>query len=502
MDISGTARYPAWMPALPASAALLAFVSWISGGAPFITELAWILVFGTCILFIGMDLKNFPRFFGVGAAVCFGGFLFWLGIDYFQTWSYFFSGSDEIQRGLAPGMHWGEQSPELIAKASFYQFLFLTFMSIGLMLPGGKWIVHLIGKTPQPANSNTFFVIICGLFAFGLLPYFLFTTRAPHVAIWLSITGMRTGEAGIWTVGRTGTINFSWGGYVVQWLEIGSFAGLLAAFYGIFLAKTGITKVACSIMWLYTLAMAFGTGTRGNIGFACFPPMGMLFIKYQAQSLVTRKWWKPYAICLVFIMFMYPLVVIQGLFRNTGLAKVTAQDLTQGLRDNSMFSHSLFVFYKIPDQHEPFYSGLFPGSSWIMPIPQAAFYFAIGPIPRTLWLDKPTNPAMAWASRERAGVAQTETVYTGISSSLAGSWFATCGIAGIIEGGLLWGWLLAVFDRATWYARTKPLVVLIVLALQTFMFRSFRDPDYNMIYPILIGIAVFWVASLFIQKQR
>jgi hypothetical protein len=75
-------------------------------------------------------------------------------------------------------------------------------------------------------------------------------------------------------------------------------------------------------------------------------------------------------------------------------------------------------------------------------------------------------------------------------------------VAGLIEGGMLWGWLLAVLGRSLWQARAKPLIILVVMAGHTFVFRAFRDPDYQMIYPIMIGCAALWMLSMFSAKQR
>ena len=67
--------------------------------------------------------------------------------------------------------------------------------------------------------------------------------------------------------------------------------------------------------------------------------------------------------------------------------------------------------------------------------------------------------------------------------------------------GLLWGWLLAVFDRTLWLSRWKPIVLIIVLGLQVSMFRTFRDPDYNLFYPLLIGVVALWAVNLMIPKS-
>lgn len=33
------------------------------------------------------------------------------------------------------------------------------------------------------------------------------------------------------------------------------------------------------------------------------------------------------------------------------------------------------------------------------------------------------------------------------------------------------------------------------------MFRTYRDPDYNLFYPLLIGIAALWLLCRFVQRE-
>jgi hypothetical protein len=490
-----------WIVMPPLLATLLSGVSWISGGIVMLNDLAWGLVAIASLLFIFMELMAFPRRMGVSGLVLFGATWAWYVMDYFKYWSGIM-GDQSLAGGSV--LTAGAVSIEVLSKVCFFHFLFITGMSIGLLLPGGNWIIRILIKTPHPQKAGALLTLIIVLFLFGLLPYFLFNSEPFYQAVWHQMTAMRSGEAASWTIGRSaGAMNFTWGGYVNQWLDVGRFAGLIAAFYAIYVARAPMTKIICWMMWCYTFGVAFGTGTRGEMLYACAPVAGLLFIKNQTNLLQWAAINRIKAYVSVFLVFaaMYTAIQVQGVFRNVGLSNASLSQIDfSDPRDNVIFSTSIFVFQKVPDPVTPFFERLFPGQGAFMAIPQAVFYFVIGPIPRTIWNTKPFNPAFEWASLARTGAANINES-TSISTGLVGNWYALCGPIGLIEGAILWGWIMGVFDRALWLARWRPLVMVLVLALQISIFRGFRDPDYNLFYPLLIGIAMLWIMNAIIPKQ-
>src|SRR5205085_2424052 len=137
---------------------------------------------------------------------------YWFGIDF----------------SLAP------MPPVVIARAATLHCLFVMMMSIGLGLPYGKWLERKILKLPEADSSSYYFFLVILFFVLGLLPYIIFTEEGfPQVFI-KSMTQMRENTDGVhWLVGRTGNLNYSWGGYVAQWVEAGYLGGLFAAFYAV-----------------------------------------------------------------------------------------------------------------------------------------------------------------------------------------------------------------------------------------------------------------------------
>ncbi len=226
-----------WLWIVPGIATLLAGISWACNGIAPLTDAAWMEVLSIGLIYSLRELWVFPTRGGIGAAVLFLSLIFWYGMDYVLHWSSWSAGQLNITAVVGGTT---DIPPHLIAKTSFYHLLFATMMCISLSSHKGNWLPRLLTKIPQPASPNVFLGLIFFLFFFSLIPYFLFTSESWYDALWKHLVMMRSGSAD-WTVGRSaGALNYSWGGYVVQWLDIGKFAGLLAAFFAIFIARRGI----------------------------------------------------------------------------------------------------------------------------------------------------------------------------------------------------------------------------------------------------------------------
>ncbi len=199
------AARPKWLPVGPALCMIPAGLSWLAGGIPVLMDVSWILMSLVCAFYVLLELKAFPHRLGVGGLVLFTGVLGWFCCDYLLNWS-------SISGGMSAGLRFAGGT-DVVAKVTFAHMLFITMATIGLLIPWGWWLPRLIAKTPQPANPRVLLTVIVTLFAFSLLPYFLFTRVPWYQAIWESVTslqspGRETGYS-IWTVGRTGRLNVS-----------------------------------------------------------------------------------------------------------------------------------------------------------------------------------------------------------------------------------------------------------------------------------------------------
>src|SRR6202041_2872716 len=106
--------------------------------------------------------------------------------------------------------------------------LFICSMMIGLNIRKGEFLVRLMEKTPDIRTPGIGFILVLILFIIGISPFFLFTSEPWYTAMYHQFTAARGGQGVAWTVGRTGNVNYNWGGYVAQILQIGQVGSIYA----------------------------------------------------------------------------------------------------------------------------------------------------------------------------------------------------------------------------------------------------------------------------------
>ena len=503
-DLSYKPR-PRWFTLIPGMAMLVGLSAWFNGGSTGLNNVAWLIIGAYCAIGMAEELRAFPRRFGVGGLVFYSGVIVWFFWDYMKMWSGLVGYPPDA--GLSYKGITGDL--ESLSKATFYHCLFITLGTLGLQIPWGMWFSKLIAKTPQPENPGTLLALIIAIWIFSVLPYFLFTTVPWYEAIWRQIVGFKSGEAQVWTLGRTGRMNVAWTGYIGFWLRLGHFAGLLAAFYAIYMARSFLARAVTWFIWFFALAIAFGGAKRSHIVTMGAPVLGMLFIMFHVRASNAIGWVrrqnmiKAYVIVLSMAIIFFTLIQIQGHNRRKSLAEAklrTEQFIDP--RDNTMFTHSLVIFERMPEEVEPFYTTLFPGQGWIWPVPYTAFRLVTGVIPRALWRNKPRDVVSDWVNTERGQAVGFGRGGATLSNGLVGFWYGRYGMGGVVEGALLFCWLLAMMERAIWLAREKPIAIIIALGLLEWMFRSFRDFRFHQLHYFIVGLAVLWLFSFITQKIR
>jgi hypothetical protein len=88
---------------------------------------------------------------------------------------------------------------------------------------------------------------------------------------------------------------------------------------------------------------------------------------------------------------------------------------------------------------------------------------------------------------------------TTIAQGLVGHWYFRFGTAGVIEGGLLVGWLMGVSERLLQRASGRPMTILAAVGLASWLFREYRSFYFIELYGPLIGIGTF---ILFVRLLR
>jgi hypothetical protein len=191
-------------------------------------------------------------------------------------------------------------------------------------------------------------------------------------------------------------------------------------------------------------------------------------------------------LCGTLAVVILATVQFQGTFRGVGYANANLSELSiVQSRGNTMFSEGLKAWQVIPDER-PFFKNSFVCEGLIRPLPEQAFWFLIGPIPRAIWTTKPVDPLWEWYNQYFMG-SNNGTVGTTISHGLVGSWYFNYGIFGCIEGAILVGWLMGVAERALQNSEGRPMGMLMSLAFGVWLFRLYRDFIFIDLYGLMIG---------------
>ncbi|MCE9589815.1 MAG: hypothetical protein K8S99_04760 [Planctomycetes bacterium] len=479
-------KRPTWMPLLYLVPLMLTGVSWVAGGVPNLTDLGFVVLVILGFVFLAIEFISFPRRFGIGGLLIFGGYLTWWCHDYFNNWyGWGFTDYD------APF------PKAVIAKAAYFHVMFLISALCGLLLPMGKpyRVLHLV---PEPRTPSLYFGIIIIAFMIGVSPYFLFTAEPWYIAIYNSMIAARGAGGARWTIGSSGgRLNYNFGAYIAQLMQMGQVGGQFAVFYALLISRSTAQKVFCWLVWIFWVLICFGTGTRGIVAFMVLPVLALVFLKFQSDAasnqLKKAKIAQAYLAGGIVLFVLVVLVQIQGQYRTIGYRDVDFSEINVlKLQGNSMFTEGLPGWRAVPDQ-TPFFSNNWPGEGLIRPIPETAFWFVVKFIPRALWNSKPLDPMEEWYYDAASGGNFQATISTG----LVGEWYFRYGWMGVVQGGLLFGWLARMAEKGLQTAEGRPMVILLSLGLTTWLFRTYRNFMFHDLYPLIVGaICIYGLVRL------
>lgn len=471
---------------------LFSGVSYAGGGIAMVTDLAFVTLTILCVIFLCRELLMFPKRQGMGGILIYGGVLVWFCHDYF--WNWFFRDFNNPNTPV---------SAYVVSKAAFYHCLFIEVMLIGLnarLFADSRlfnWAEKLVVAVPEPSTNLFYLALVIITMVIGLSP-FTWAVQESFIeaigkVIMLDVDDMH------WLVGRTVTnfttnVNYNWGGYILQIFQVGEIGGILGAAYAILVTRWIPAKIFGWACWAFWCCYAFPSLRRGDITFMVLPVAGFFFYKYQIQAAgyLRKLGIKAYLFGGIVAIGLFIAVQYQGSTR----AGVEGIELFEA-RGNTMFSEGIKAWAYFPDETGGFFYDTFPGAGIIRPIPQTLFWFLIDPIPRALWNNKPVDEFGAWyddyMTGEHLGAAGTT-----VSGGAVGTWYYQYGPCGVIEGALLYGWLMAIAERSLQKAKGSTMAVLFSLCFATFMFRSYRDLWFHNLYPVMIAAAVMYpVARLF-----
>jgi hypothetical protein len=466
----------AWWISLPLLIPLgISGISYMSGGVPMLADVSFILLGFACVINIIRELIVFPRRYGVGGMMLWGGTLLWFCYDYYMHWL------GTSFTGLAI-------EPVIVSKAVFYHVLFVFCMVLGLQIKKGRWLERVLHAVPAPSSRSLYFAMVLFCFFIGMIPFLFFTNEPFYVAIWKSIWAGRSGEGSLFTTGRTGNLNYNWGGYLAQLCDVGMMGAVLGAFHAIMVSRQIWQNVICWFIWVLWLGIAFGTGARGFTVFLSLPVIILVFLKYShiASMMMRRFSFRAYVMSAAVAFVILVLVQVQGAFRNQGFSAEQFDEVeVSSLSGNEMFTTSLLGFGTFPDKKDFFYNRV-PGEGLVRAFPEEMYWLCIGPIPRALWNSKPVSEVNTWYNNRTTGK-DTGAEGTTISNGAVGHPYIRYGPFGVIQFGLFYGWMMGVVERSLVKAISKPMAMLFTLAFATFIFRSYRDLWWHNLYPVIIG---------------
>jgi hypothetical protein len=454
----------------------LSGMAWMAGGLSPLTDLAFLLVTIVCMVLLVRELLMFTQRWGLGAVVLYGGVLVWFCFDYMTLW---FMHPDEAS---VAGF-----TNTIVAKAAFYTILFIVSMMIGLNIDKGQPLVRIMERTPDIRTPGIGFILTLILFVIGISPFFLFTSEHWYTAIYHQFTVGRGGHGPAWTVGRTGNVNYNWGGYVAQILEIGSVGSVYGILWVILVGKNIFQRIIAVAIWMLWLLLGTGTGTRGEVIASMLPVIFAFFLKYSAvaASYSKRISFKAYGAAGLLLLITLVVVQFQITFRGSGFLAGSVGGISGRIAGNDMFSEGLTGYRLIPDKFNYFHNA-FNIEGAIRPLPDTVFWFFISPMPRALWHSKPIDPAWKWYNEVVTGDpngSEGTTIATGAS----GHWFIRYGPFGVIEGGIMIGWLMKYGEMLFLRCNGRLNLLLFVLGWETWLFRAFRGFGFADLDALYIG---------------
>lgn len=468
----------------------VAALSWIAGGISLLTDFSFLVMAVLCAVFLLGELRSFSFRWGIGGLIVYGGSLIWFFYDYFNNWF--------LRDFRFPNAIWIVPE-ETLARAAMYHAMFIMFMLMGMRIKLGGYLDRALARFPEPGSDRMYIVLIGSMFLFGMSPYVFFTNEPFYQAIWNDIVGGRS-KGALWTVGRTGNVNFNYGAYLAQVLQVAQFASILGAFFAICVAKSWAGRLFGVAVWIPSAMLGFGTGSRGALVLVALPVVGFLFIRFQAEaaSLLRRVSFRAYMWLGATLFAMLVLVQIQIAFRNEGFRSTDfGQVSVTKVEGNAMFSESLKGFELIPNIRNAFYDN-WPGEAIIRPIPDTLYWFFVSPVPRAIWTEKPIDPVWKWYNNVVAGTSGVEG--TTISHGAVGYWYFRFGMSGVIQGGLFMGFMMGVAERLLRdHAHSKPILIVIALALATFLFRCYRGLAWIEIHGTIVGMVALATAIILLR---
>jgi hypothetical protein len=405
------------------------------------------------------------------------GFLFWFWIPGFAT---SLNPTQFADQAVAVSI----DNADALFAYLLVSIFFLVFLLTSAVRPGDTSSsrgASAMGAT-QPTTPGH---LVATAFALGVIGFGIYVVAAggnPVAAIEFAMSG-RDGTKPWSSEGNFGTNVTTFANVAKSCLIVAAVLGLgcaLAPRVDGSRVPQGLRLAAFSIAIACTLWVSADSGTRSSLLQCTAPAAFVVFRILQGQIRGGTR-----MIALLFLALLSVSIVygasVQRAYRTADTQRVSAPGREVGFRiqDNDFMSQTA---YGVAVQRE--YGRHTNGFSVVQVL--------VGPIPHSLWPEKPLQSSTVVFSRYVRG---QDIVVTGGNTfaSIVGQHYLDWGIPGVVAIGILYGLLARFIDRTV--QRGAPFLALAAAALAaSYLFLSFRVLAIGYLFPVVVVLFVIWRA--------
>jgi oligosaccharide repeat unit polymerase len=347
----------------------------------------------------------------------------------------------------------------------FWSIAVLSSVAIGAM-PAPAWLRMFHRASRIDGTQIAFAGIVCCMI--GLLPYLIFGNSPAEVL--RNILGSRSAAkawAGTSVLGNGNT-------EIATLASIAMIAGTALLWMVTFdrATRPRVRLAAAIVALLCTTAMVFDSGTRS---------VSMLMLVPPALVLIVERWkhdrLKTLLVSALGASLLALLLTFQLLFRAQGKLQtgpMGASSLASSESTFDFFSETIHCFQFVPRFHDYFRENL-------------PLQFIAGPIPRTLWPNKPESE-MIWSYTYYWWGIDINAYGGNLLPGIVGQFYMNRGLIGVVWLGVLLGWIQVRADSILMQLqqRYNRFTVLPAVMFVTWMFLQYRSLSPGFLYPVLL----------------
>lgn len=437
-------------------------------------KIGWSLMSLTSFLLLGFFAYKIYR-----GTILFDKFLFFLGMSVFILYEPFLF----LLSGLGFPFVWGTETPDdyIGNKVGLIVSIYIIFFYVGrtfalnFIRPRDDFIKH----------NNKFNPIFLSIFIFlSLIPFFLFGTGNFIDNFFLNIAGRSSGY-----------VAFATAGLGTQSPVISLFAQtIVISVILLFIYsrnKTNLFKLFVIFLSLVLFALYVSLGGRSGPVTAILT-LGILWYLKRTKPLT--------GFVIPFLAVITSIILIfQINFRSSGNLD---DGFSRSIAVGSELNRELAFIASHYGEKEEFIVSNDIISSTILPIYDTIILLITNPIPRILWKEKPIDESYAPYNYLRVGSSGFEQD-TNITPTVPGRFYMKYGLIGVMEAGILVGFLWSwtnIYIRK--YKKEPILLLTIPVFCSCLLFAATRELSAGRIYPLLFLLLFYYLNRVTLKHKQ